>query len=321
MNLMSMDRGKRMVIALGGNAIVRENQRGTITEQFANTRESLVGVISCIKKGWEIIITHGNGPQVGDMLLRVEASRDTVPELPLGVCVADTEGAMGYMIQQTLVNKLRKEGIKKPVVTIITQVVVSLDDPAFSNPSKPIGPYFTQSEATKFAKERGWDIRKIDHRGYRRVVASPKPLEIIERESIKNLLELGEIIIAAGGGGIPVYVLEDGSLEGVDVVIDKDLASAVLAKDIQADCLMMLTGVEKVYLNFELPDQVGLDHLSVPEAEKYMAEGHFPPGSMGPKIEAAVMFLKAGGKFAIISSIDKVEEAISGTTGTRITMN
>jgi carbamate kinase len=314
-----LETGKKVVVvALGGNALIREGERGTIQEQFANTRTSVGGIVHCIKKGFEVVITHGNGPQVGNMLLMTELSRGKIPELPLGICVADTEGAIGYMIQQTLVNSLQRECIKKCVVTILTQVIVDKDDSAFENPTKPIGPFFTGDEARKIINEKGWKMVEDSHRGYRRVVASPKPLKIVEDESVKRLLESGEIVIAAGGGGIPVILKEDETLEGVDVVIDKDLASSVLALDIKASYLMMLTGVDRVYLNYGEPNKRPLDTVTIEEAETYMAEGHFPPGSMGPKIQAAINFLKGGGECVFITAIDKVKESIAGETGTRI---
>jgi carbamate kinase len=309
---------KIIVVALGGNALVQEGEKGTIQEQFANTRKSITGIVQCIKKGFDVVITHGNGPQVGNMLLRTELSRDKVPELPLGICVADTEGAIGYMIQQTMVNSLQKEQISKCSVTILTQVIVDKDDNAFRNPTKPIGPFFTAEEAGGIINEKGWKMVEDSHRGYRRVVASPMPLKIVETESVKRLLESGEVVIAAGGGGIPVIVKEDGSLEGVDAVVDKDLASGVLALDIKADYLMMLTGVENVCLHYGESDQKPLEIITIEEAERYMTEGHFPPGSMGPKIQAAVNFLKGGGESVFITAIDKVCEAIAGKTGTRI---
>jgi len=308
-----------VVIALGGNALIMEGQRGTIAEQFENTRKSLDGIVYCLKQGYGVVITHGNGPQVGNMLLMVEASRNQVPELPLGVCVADTEGAIGYMIQQSLTNRLRREGINRCVVTVLTQVIVDKHDKAFSNPTKPIGPFFTEEDAERFRKQKGWHIVEDSHRGYRRVVASPNPLKIVEERAIKGLLETGDIVIAAGGGGIPVIMKEDGDLEGVDVVVDKDLASSILARDIKANCLMMLTGVEQVFLNFKQPNERALKALTVKEAQRYLKEGHFPPGSMGPKIQAAINFLNWGGEIAIITSIEKVKEALEGITGTKIT--
>ncbi len=307
-----------MVIALGGNALIREGQRGTISEQFENVQKSLDGIIYCLKQGYAVVITHGNGPQVGQMLLMVEASKAQVPELSLGVCVADTEGTIGYMIQQSLTNRLRKEGNGRCVVTLLTQVIVDKNDRAFHNPTKPIGPFFTREEAERLHHEKGWHIVEDAHRGYRRVVASPNPLNIVEERAIKNLLKAGDIVIAAGGGGIPVILKEDGTLEGVDVVIDKDLASSVLGRDIRAHCLMMLTGVEHVFCNFKQPDERPLNALTVGEAQKYLEEGHFPPGNMGPKIQAAINFLNWGGALAVITSIDKVQEALEGKTGTRI---
>ncbi|MCF6153779.1 MAG: carbamate kinase [Candidatus Brocadia sp.] len=316
-----MKKTKVVVIALGGNALIREGQQGTIAEQFENVQKSLDGIIYCLKQGFEVVITHGNGPQVGNLLLMVEASRNQVPELSLGVCVADTEGAIGYMIQQSLTNRLRKEGIGRCVVTVLTQVIVDKLDKAFSNPTKPIGPFFTKEEAENFRREKGWHIGEDSHRGYRRVVPSPNPLKIVEERAIKTLLEAGEIVIAAGGGGIPVILKEDGDLEGVDVVIDKDLASSVLARDMKADCLMMLTGVEHVFLNFKQSNEQALSRLTVNEAQRYFQEGHFPPGSMGPKIQVAMNFLTWGGELAIITSIDKVKDALDGRTGTKIIKN
>ena len=308
-----------VLIALGGNALIMEGQRGTIAEQFENTRKSLDGIVYCLKQGYGVVITHGNGPQVGNLLLMVEASRNQVPELSLGVCVADTEGAIGYMIQQSLTNRLRKEGLDRCVVTVLTQVIVDKHDTAFSNPTKPIGPFFTREDAERFRKEKGWHIVEDSHRGYRRVVASPDPLKVVEDRAVRGLLEAGDIVIAVGGGGIPVIMKEDGDLEGVDVVVDKDLASSVLARDIKADCLMMITGVEYVFLNFKQPNERALKALTVKEAERYLKEGHFPPGSMGPKIQAAINFLNWGGEVAIIAAIDKVKEALEGITGTKIT--
>lgn len=311
-------RNKVAVIALGGNALIQQGQQGTVAEQFENIRKSLDGIVYCLKQGYAVAITHGNGPQVGNMLLMVEASKSQVPELSLGVCVADTEGTIGYMIQQSLTNRLRKEGIDRCVVTVLTQVIVDRHDKAFFNPTKPIGPFLTKEESERLSREKGWHIAEDSQRGYRRVVASPNPLEIVEERAVKTLLEAGDIVIAAGGGGIPVIVGENGDLEGVDVVIDKDLASSVLARDIKADCLIMLTGVEFAFLNFKQSNEAPLRRLTIEEAQKYLREGHFPPGSMGPKIQAAINFLKWGGEMAVITSIENVKESIEGITGTRI---
>ena len=308
-----------MVIALGGNALIRKGQRGTVEEQFENTRKSMEGVLYCLHRGYSIVITHGNGPQVGNLLLMTEACRDRTPELTLGMCVADTEGAIGYMIQQSLTNALRRENRDTCVVTVLTQVVVDKNDRAFSCPTKPIGPFFRKEEAERFQKEKGWDIAEDSYRGYRRVVSSPNPLKIIEIQAIRCLLGAGNIVIAAGGGGIPVIIKENGDLEGVDVVIDKDLASGVLARDINASALVMLTGEENVFLNYKKPNERPLYNITADEAQRYLDEGHFPPGSMGPKIQAAIHFLEWGGSFALITSLDKVSEAFDGRSGTRIT--
>ncbi|MDR4507676.1 MAG: carbamate kinase [Candidatus Brocadiaceae bacterium] len=310
---------KIIVIALGGNALIKEGQQGTIADQFENTRKSLDGIIYCLKLDYDVIITHGNGPQVGNMLLMVEASRNQVPELPLGICVADTEGAIGYMIQQSLSNRLRKEKIDRGVVTLLTQTVVDKHDRAFLHPTKPIGPFFNREDASYFQKKMGWHIVEDSSRGFRRVVASPAPLKVIEVRVIKKVLEAGNVVIAVGGGGIPVFVKENGDLEGIDAVIDKDLASSVLARDIQAHYLIMLTGVEQACLNFKQKNEEGLRSLTVKQANKYLNEGHFPPGSMGPKIQAAINFLNWGGEWALITSIDKTREAVEGLTGTKIT--
>lgn len=309
-----------MVIALGGNALIRKGQWGTIEEQFENTRKSMESVLYCLKKGYNIVITHGNGPQVGNLLLMTEACRSLAPELTLGVCVADTEGAIGYMIQQSLTNALRRENRDICVVTVLTQVVVDKNDKAFSCPTKPIGPFLQKEEAERFQKEKGWDIVEDSHRGYRRVVPSPNPLKIIEIQAIKCLLEAGNIVIAAGGGGIPVIIKQNGVLEGVDVVIDKDLASGVLARDIHADSLVMLTGEENAFLNYKKQNEQPLYNITAEEARRYLNEGHFPPGSMGPKIQAAINFLNWGGSYALITSLDKVREAFEGDSGTKITM-
>ena len=314
-----MNSRNTMVIALGGNALIRKGQRGTVEEQFENTRKSMEGVLYCLNMGHDIVITHGNGPQVGNLLLMTEACRDRTPELTLGMCVADTEGAIGYMIQQSLTNALRRENRDTCVVTVLTQVVVDKQDRAFSCPTKPIGPFFRKEEAERFQKEKGWDIAEDSNRGYRRVVASPNPLKIIEIQAIRCLSGAGNIVIAAGGGGIPVIIKENGDLEGVDVVIDKDLASSVLARDINAGALVMLTGEENVFLNYKKPNERPLYNITSDEAQRYLDEGHFPPGSMGPKIRAAIHFLVWGGSFALITSLDKVSEAFEGRSGTRIT--
>ncbi len=310
---------KTIVIALGGNAITQENQRGEIYEQFVNTRQSLEGVLELLQMGYRIIITHGNGPQVGNELIRSEEAARLVPTLPLGVLVADTEGGMGYMIQQCLQNVMHDRNIKHDAACIITQVLVSKKDPAFKNPSKFIGPFYNKDRAEELANTRGWIMKEDAGRGWRRVVPSPKPIDIVEKQIIRQLIENDVVVIAAGGGGVPVYLEDNGWLEGLDAVIDKDLASALLGNCIGADELMILTGVEKVAINFGKPNQLFLDKVTIGEAKKYLAEGQFPAGSMGPKIQAAINFLEEGGKRVVITSINKSEDAVYGRTGTVVT--
>jgi carbamate kinase len=309
---------KTVVVALGGNAITREYEEGNITQQFENTRQSLKSVVELILRGNRVVITHGNGPQVGHALIRVEETRHLVPPLPLGVIVADLEGGMGYMIEQCLQNKLNERKLSIPVVTILTQVLVDQNDPSIHNPSKFVGPFFKKEQVEALQKERGWIVKEDPGRGFRRVVPSPIPMEIIDKEIIKLLISKGIIVVAAGGGGIPVYKKESGWLEGVDGVIDKDLVSAVLARDIAAEELLILTGVDKIAINFNQPNQKDLETLSVTEAEKYFDQGQFPKGSMGPKIQAAINFIKQGGKKVIITSIDKAVDALNGKNGTVI---
>ena len=313
-----MAEAKTAVVALGGNAISREGEEDSIPKQFENTNKSLTSIVELIKENYHLAITHGNGPQVGNAILRVELARSKAPALPLYICVADTEGGMGFMVEQCLKNRLQKERIEREVVAVITQVVVDKNDPAIKNPSKFIGQFYSKEEAESFARERGWVMKKDSNRGYRRVVASPLPKEIVEKKTIKSLVEEGVVVIAAGGGGIPVCYNGDGTLQGIEGVIDKDRASAVLARDIQAELLLILTGVEKVFLDFGTLLQKELDKITLAEAKQFLAEGHFPPGSMGPKIEAAISFLEAGGKEVIITSIDKAHEAVLGKAGTKI---
>ncbi len=308
---------KKAVIALGGNAIATTGKEN-IHEQFANTRKSLEGIVELIQDGYHLAITHGNGPQVGNALLRVEKTIKEIPALPLGVIVADTEGGMGYMIEQSLQNKLIRLNIPREVVTIVTQIIVDPDDPSIINPTKFIGPYYTEKQAETLSVQYGWVIKEDSGRGYRRLVPSPLPCRIINRHIIQELVDQGVIVIAAGGGGIPVYVENDGTYEGVDAVIDKDRASAVLAHDIGAQTLVILTGVDNVYLNFNRPDQTRLAEVTLNQIKEYQTQGHFPAGSMGPKIEAAIAFLESGGREVIITSLDKAKPALQGSAGTRI---
>jgi len=312
-------RKKTVVVALGGNAITREFEEGNITQQFENTRRSLRSVVEFIRQGYRVVITHGNGPQVGNALIRVEETRHLVPPLPLGIIVADLEGGMGYMIEQCLQNKLNERGVPRPVITVLTQVLVEKDDPSILNPTKFVGPFFREDQVQELEEVRGWMVREDPGRGFRRVVPSPEPREIIEKEIIKLLVQRDIIVIAAGGGGIPVYREESGWLEGVDGVIDKDLASAVLARDIGAEELLILTGVDRVALNYKKTDQKDLSSLNLLQAKKYFSEGQFPKGSMGPKIQAAINFLEQGGEKVIITSIDNAVDALKNDSGTIIT--
>jgi len=308
---------KTIVIALGGNAIKKANEEGTAEQQFRNVRVTCKYILEIIKRGYRVVITHGNGPQVGNLLIQQEEASKLVPPQPLDVLGAMTQGQIGYMLQQTLTNYLKREGLDIPVVTVITQVLVNKDDPDFNNPSKPIGPFYTRKEAEKLIEEKGYFIKKVKpgRKAYRRVVPSPDPIEIIERDIIKMLVEAGIIVIASGGGGIPV-INEKSQLRGVEAVIDKDLAGERLAEIVNADIFLILTDIEKVKLNFGKPNEEDLDRLTVAEAEKYLKEGHFLPGSMEPKVRACIRFLKAGGEKAIITSLDKAVEALEGKTGT-----
>jgi len=308
-----------VVVALGGNAITRRGEPDTIANQFRHTRESLPPIIKMAGEGYRLVITHGNGPQVGNALLRVEMSRDRAPDLPLGVLVADTEGGIGYMIEQSLQNGLRLKGIDREVITIVTQTLVDRNDPSVSDPNKFVGQVFTRETAEKLSEEMGWIIKEDRGRGWRRVVPSPMPLKIINSRIIRTLVNMGVIVIAAGGGGSPVFHEEDGRFEGMDAVVDKDRASAILGIDIGAHTLLILTEVDGVYIDFGTPEQRKFTRMSLEDARRYLAEGQFPKGSMGPKIEAAVSFLEGGGKKVIISSIEDGYLALEGKAGTTIT--
>lgn len=307
---------KRAVIALGGNALIKEGQKGTIYEQFSNTRKSAKSIVQMIKNGWDVVITHGNGPQVGAILLQNKEAKNITPSMPLGICVAESEGLIGYMIQQCLSNTLKREYIDKSVIALITQVIVDEDDPSLSHPTKPIGPYYTEDEAKQMEKD---GIKMIKQpRGWRMVVPSPDPQRIVESHIIRQMLDDGIIVIASGGGGMPVVEKEGWGLTGLEAVVDKDLASERLAEAIDADLLLILTEVEKVFLNFGTPDQKALDKVTLNELKKYYKEGQFPEGSMAPKILSAIRFLEAGGRKVIISHIDKGWEAVQEKTGTHI---
>jgi carbamate kinase len=310
---------KRAVLALGGNAIIQAGQKGTIAEQFQNTKDSLDGIVELINSGYQLAITHGNGPQVGNLLIQQNAGMESgIAPLPLCILNAATEGTMGFMIEQCLQNALHERKITKDVVTIATQVVVDKNDPSVLNPTKPVGPFYTLEKAETLKKEFGWTIVEDSGRGYRQVVPSPIPLDIVPVKTIKHLVENDMIVIACGGGGIPVYIDDDGKYHGVDAVIDKDFASALLANMIGADYLVILTGVDKVAVNFGKPEQKDIDKMTVKEAQAYFDEGQFPKGSMGPKIQAAIKFIENGGQQVLITSIEKIVDAFAGKTGTVI---
>lgn len=309
--------GKKVLVALGGNAILRYREKGTAEEQFENVRITCEHLVGLIKDGYRLALTHGNGPQVGDILLKNERSEDTLPPMPLDVCGAQSQGMIGYMLQQSMRNEMGRVGIDASVVSLITQTIVDKKDAAFKNPTKPIGAFYTALEAEKLRKEKGWTMIEDSGRGYRRVVASPQPVEIVEKDAIRTLFESGAIVIAGGGGGVPV-IRSDGGLEGVVAVIDKDLAAQIFASDINAEVLLMLTDVEKVSLNYGKPDQTDLAEMTVGEAKQYLQEGHFGLGSMAPKVEAAVKFIEAGGERAIISSLEAGRKALEGEAGTTI---
>lgn len=308
---------KVAVIAIGGNSLIKDKDHQTVPDQYEAAHETCIHIASMIEQGWDVAIGHGNGPQVGFILRRSELARHELHEVPLDFCGADTQGAIGYMLQQNLYNEFLKRGMKKQAATVVTQVLVDKNDPAFKNPSKPIGSFMTEELARERLKE-GWNVIEDAGRGWRRVVPSPKPVRVIERDVVKQLIDAGFVVIAVGGGGIPVIEDDEGNLVGIAAVIDKDYASSLLATSIGADLFLISTAVEKVALNYGKPDQKWLDEMTLAEAKKYLEEGHFAPGSMGPKIEAIISFLENGGKEAIITNPENIERALAGETGTRI---
>ena len=311
---------KKLVIALGGNALQEAGKPATAQAQLEVVEKTSEYIADIVERGYEVIVAHGNGPQVGRIVIQNEVASASTPAMPFDVCGAMSQGMIGYHIQQGLSKVLRHRGINKNVVTVVTQVVVDRDDPKFKSPSKPIGPFYTEEEAKAIAAEKGYTMKEDAGRGWRRVVASPLPVEIVELDAVKTLNDAGFVVVTVGGGGIPVVRNEAGDLEGVAAVIDKDLASEKLARDMDADALVILTAVEKVSINFKKPDQKDLDRMSAAEAKQYIKEGHFAPGSMLPKIEAALNFVESKpGRTAIITSLDKAVDAIEGRAGTTIT--
>lgn len=308
---------KTALIAVGGNSLIRAGEKGTVAEQMANARRTAAAIVGIIRDGYSVVITHGNGPQVGAQLLRSERASDQVASQTLDVCGAASQGEIGYLLAQALKLELAAAGLSVPVAAIITQTIVSRDDPAMSHPTKPIGPFYSRAEAEEKQRLLGWQIVEDAARGYRRVVASPEPIDIVECPIIKALVDQGMLVVACGGGGIPV-VTNNGGIEGIEAVIDKDRASALLATELGVDLFIISTDAECVYLDYKKPTQRPLHHASVSEMQRHHDEGQFPPGNMGPKIESALRFLKNGGKEVIITSYEHLNDAVAGRAGTHI---
>ena len=314
---------KLAVVAIGGNSLIKDEKHKSVEDQYLAAKETTFHIADMIEAGWDVAIGHGNGPQVGFILRRSEiaAKAEGMHEVPLDVCGADSQGAIGYALQQTLQNELYRRGIKKPVATVVTQVMVDKNDPAFKNPSKPIGSFMDQTEAKRREKEMNWSVVEDAGRGWRRVVASPLPKEVVELEAVQTLIKSGTIVVTVGGGGIPVIDAGDHDYQGVAAVIDKDYASSLLAQLIKADLFLISTAVEKVALNFGKPDQKWLDKITLAEAKKYLAEGtHFAKGSMAPKVQAIIWYLENGGKQALITNPENIGRALKGETGTWIVL-
>ena len=307
-----------VVVALGGNAILQPGQVGTFEEQLVNVDAAMRRIAQMASDGYRVVLTHGNGPQVGNLLIQQEVASRLVAPMPMDVCGAMSQGQIGYMLEQTLQNHLRKRKVTQPVVTLLTQVAVSAKDPAFERPSKPVGPFYDEAKGKQLMLEQGFAMREDAGRGWRRVVPSPEPIEIVPREAIVDLVRDGALVICSGGGGIPVVRARNGALSGVDAVIDKDLAAMRLAMDVDADVLLILTDVPKVYLDYRGPKQRALGIVSLDEMERYAAEGHFKAGSMGPKVDAAMRFVRGGGREAIVAKLTEVNQALAGKAGTHI---
>src|SRR3990170_1269514 len=310
--------GKLAVVAVGGNSLIKDKDHQSIPDQYAAGAESMAHIAGMIEAGWEVVITHGNGPQVGFILRRAELALHELHPVPLDYCGADTQGAIGYMFQRALHNEFRRRTIEKSAATVVTQVLVDRNDPAFQKPSKPIGSFMEEPAARQHRQDDGWAVVEDAGRGWRGVVAPPLPKRIVEEGAIRSLIEAGFVVISAGGGGIPVVEDEQGNLTGVEAVIDKDFAGSLLAASLKADLFLISTAVAKVALNYNKPDQQWLDGLTLAEARRHLAEGHFAKGSMGPKIEAIIKYLEQGGKQALITNPENIERALEGETGTRL---
>ena len=309
---------KIALIAFGGNAILPETQRGLQSEQMKNSQKAARLMIHVVKKGYDLIIVHGNGPQVGNLLIQMEESITKIPPFSLEVCDAMTEGSMGFMLEKAIINELRKNSLDKEVATLITQVVVDREDPAFENPTKPVGPFYSKYRAQMLAREKKWKMIEDAGRGFRKVVPSPRPIDIVPKKVIRDLVHSGKIVIASGGGGIPVIINGRGFFEGVEAVIDKDYAASLIAREVNVDLFIILTNVERVYLNYGTPDEKPIEAMTAKQAIGYLSQGQFPPGSMGPKINASVEYIQSGGKEVLITSAEYLKASLINRSGTKI---
>jgi carbamate kinase len=307
-----------LIVAMGGHAFMQKGEVGTIEDHERSAARIAEILMTLVNSGYEMVITHGNGPQVGSLLIQNECCKNDVAPMPLDVLVGMTEGSLGYILQQSLLNELRRQDTRRFVVTVVTQVLVDEADPAFEAPSKPIGPFFSKDEAQDRAKRLGWKVQEETGRGWRRLVASPRPIKVIQRDMIRDAARSGHVVVACGGGGIPIVEKPDGRYTGIEAVIDKDLTSSVLGVDIGAELLIILTAVPNVYVDFGKPEQRALGAVTIEEIERLQAEGHFAPGSMGPKIEAVIQFLRRGGRRALITNPESLPEAIEGRGGTHL---
>jgi len=309
---------KYALIAFGGNAILPESQRGLQSEQMKNAQKAARLMTHVVKKGYDLIIVHGNGPQVGNLLIQMEESITKIPPFSLEVCDAMTEGSMGFMLEKAIINELRKNSLDKEVATLVTQVVVDREDPAFESPSKPVGPFYTKYRAQILTREKKWKMIEDSGRGFRKVVPSPKPIDVVPKKIIRDLVHAGKIVIASGGGGIPVIINGRGFFEGVEAVIDKDYAASLIAREVKVDLFIILTNVERVYLNYGTPEESPIETMTAKQAKDYIAQGQFPSGSMGPKIKAAVEYIESGGKEVLITSADYFKASLINRSGTKI---
>jgi len=311
-------KNKLALIAFGGNALLPDKQHGSQDQQLKNARKAAELMIHVVRKGYELIVVHGNGPQVGNLLLQMEAAADIISPYNLDICDAMTEGSMGYMLEKAMINELRRLSLDKEVVSVVSQVVVDKDDPAFANPTKPVGPFYSEEKAAKLGKAKNWAMVEDAGRGWRKVVPSPKPIDVVPKMVIRDLVLDGRIVIAAGGGGIPVIINSRGLYEGVEAVIDKDYAASLLAREVGVDLFIILTAIERVFLDFGKPGQREAPVMTVAEAREYLNQGQFPPGSMGPKITAAIEYIEAGGREVLITKESHLRAALINRSGSRI---